>query len=227
MKKRAYLFVGALAIVFSIIAFAVPFPRNVGFWIAYLFGIVALGAQFYFFGSAFKGNEPVKSRIYGFPIARIGVMYLAAQLILSVVQMLLADEVPYWVTLIIDAIVFVLAMAGCIASEAARSEVVRLDANMARNTTAMESLQLSARSIVRLCPEEPLRVKVQQISEALRFSDPVSSSRTLTVENNLASNMNLLRAAIENQDMLQALEYSDSLLQLIEERNDLCRLSKQ
>lgn len=227
MKNRAYLFVGALAIVFSIVAFAVPFPRNAGFWVAYLFGLVALGAQFYFFRSAFKGSEPVKSRVYGFPIARIGVMYLAVQLILSVIQMLIAGEVPYWVMLIIDATVFVLAMAGCIASEAARSEVVRLDANVVRNTTTMESLQLSARSIVRLCTEEPLRIKVQQISEALRFSDPVSSNRTLAVESSLASNMNLLRAAIENQDMPQALEYSDSLLRLIEERNDLCRLSKQ
>lgn len=226
MKQKAYLFVAALAIVFSIIAFAVPFSRESGFWIAYLFGMIALGAQFYFFRSAFKGNEPVKSRIYGFPIARIGVIYLGVQLMLSVVQMLLADEMPYWVTLIIDAIVFVLAMAGCIATEAARSEVVRLDANVVRNTTTMESLQLSARSIARLCPEGPLQVRVQQISETLRFSDPVSSERTSDIENSLTSAMNLLRTAIEHQDQSRAFEYADSILQLIQERNDLCRLAK-
>ena len=85
-----------------LIAFAVPFARTTCFWVAYGFGVFAILFQLYIFKTSFAGNGDAKSRFYGFPIARLGIYYLVAQLILSVIEMALAGLIPTWPAIIIN-----------------------------------------------------------------------------------------------------------------------------
>ena len=89
MKKNAMRGCTVLAIllaVFCVIAFAVPFARTKGFWLGFGFGLFAILFQLYIFRSAETVNGSAKSRFYGFPVARIGVVYLAAQLAVSLAE---------------------------------------------------------------------------------------------------------------------------------------------
>ena len=88
-KTRLYITIGIIFAAFSVIAFAVPFQKNGTFWIAYLFGVIALAVQLYAMPKAF-GGESIRSKFYGFPVARIAFIYLIAQLALSLVAMIAA-----------------------------------------------------------------------------------------------------------------------------------------
>ena len=55
-KKRGYIVLAILFVVYSVIAFAAPFQMTAVFWIAYLFGVFAIAAQLYIFGISFKSG---------------------------------------------------------------------------------------------------------------------------------------------------------------------------
>ena len=65
-----------LLIVFSVITFVLPFKKNTLFWLSYAFGVFAILFQLYVLMKAFHGTESVRSRFYGFPIAKVGLIYM-------------------------------------------------------------------------------------------------------------------------------------------------------
>ena len=90
MKKdtiRAILVAVIILAIYNLIAFAVPFAHTAAFWISYGFTLVALvvagGAVYH----AVMKDPKIKSRFYGFPIARIGVIYGLIQVAVSLVAM--------------------------------------------------------------------------------------------------------------------------------------------
>ena len=78
---RTYGILAILFVVFTVVVFAVPFVKNAVFWVSYLFVMLAIGVQGYAIHTAFSKEEPVTSKLYGFPVARIGFIYLVAQTI--------------------------------------------------------------------------------------------------------------------------------------------------
>ena len=61
---RGYIVDAILLIVFSVIAFAAPFAKTGVFWMAYLFGVIAIAYQIYVFKISFDQGEDVKSKFY-------------------------------------------------------------------------------------------------------------------------------------------------------------------
>ena len=57
--------------------------------------------QIYTFKLSFKEGESVNSKFYGFPIARISVIYIMAQLVVSFVFMALSSVAPWWLAIIV------------------------------------------------------------------------------------------------------------------------------
>ena len=88
--KRFYVTVGIIFVAFSVIAFVLPFGHGKVFWVAYLFGVVAIGAQAYVMPKTFVEGSSVRSKFYGFPIARVSTLYLVFQLVSSLVFMAFA-----------------------------------------------------------------------------------------------------------------------------------------
>ena len=103
--SRGLIVLAIVLAVFSLIAFAIPFAHTAVFWIAYGFGVLAILFQLYIFKTSFAGNGDAKSRFYGFPIARLGIYYLVAQLILSVIEFALAGLIPAWPAIIVNVLV--------------------------------------------------------------------------------------------------------------------------
>lgn len=78
MTKNQKRYLAAIAIIFiafSVIVFVAPLKMNGVFWISYVFSIIAMTIQIYVFKIAFGGGKSVRSKFYGFPIARIGITY--------------------------------------------------------------------------------------------------------------------------------------------------------
>lgn len=76
-----------------------PFAKNGVFWLAYVFGVIAIAAQIYVYPKAFEG-ESARSKFYGFPIAKLSTIYLIVQLILSILCMAISKVLPTWVPVV-------------------------------------------------------------------------------------------------------------------------------
>lgn len=223
---RGYFVLAIILAVFSVIAFAAPFSMTAAFWIAYISAVVAILFQIYVFNISFKRGGSPRSKFYGFPIARIGVTYLAVQLVVSIIEMCFAEDIPAWVVLIINVIIFAVAAIGCIAAEIVHDEVIRQDVSVKMNVSSMKSLQAMSAGLADQCTDESLKKDLQKLADEFKFSDPVSSEETKAMEAGLASQLNELKTALSNGDYDTARSFCGQLLNGLSERNRACKLSK-
>lgn len=215
-----------LLIVFSVIVFSVPFARTATFWVAYGFGVFAIAFQLYVFRLSDTGDNKATSRFYGFPIARVGVYYLVAQLIASIVEMALAGTIPFWPALIVNILLAALAIIGCIAADAVRDEIIRQDGQLKKDVFAMRELQSLSRSLVGQCQDETLRATLEKIADEFRYSDPVSSENTREMEADMHSQMEDIQQALVEEDSDGAKRLCGKLMGSLAERNRVCSVSK-
>lgn len=223
---RGYMVLAVILVVFSVIAFASPFNMTVVFWLAYVFGVIAIAYQIYVFKISFSGDGAAKSKFYGFPIARIGVIYLIVQMGISIVEMYAAAFIPVWVALIIDIIPAAMAVVGCIAADAMRDEVMHQDVQLKKDVSDMRALQLLSASLIGQCSDSDLRIVIQNMADEFKYSDPVSSNETKEIESELEIQLKELQKAIIDGDAEAAKEFCEKLVNCLSERNRICALNK-
>ena len=226
-KKGAITLVIAL-VIFCLIAFLVPFQRNGVFWTGFIFGVIAILAQALIWSIAFKGAESARSKFYGVPIARIGTIYLIVQLILSLIAMFLAwvPAIPAWPFILVFLIIIGVVALGTIAADVTRDEIERQDVQIKRDVSSMRELQSLGRSLVASCEDKSLLPQVQQLSDALRYSDPVSSEATTQSEAELKRLLTELQTALFDSDTSGAAGLCKQAQSVLAERNRICKLNK-
>lgn len=227
MKKntvRGMILLAVVAAVFSLIAFVLPVEKTSVFWFAYGCGLFAVLFQLYIFKISFEGDA--KSRFYGFPIARVGVYYLAAQLIVSIAEIALASIIPLWVVAIVNALLLALAVIGCITTDAMRDEIIRQDVQLKKDVSRMRELQSLAASMLAQCTDEEMKQTVKKIADELRFSDPVSSEATAELEEDMRNQMKDIQQAIGEGDVEGVKTLCRKFIDNLSERNRICSINK-
>ena len=203
-----------------------PFAKTGVFWMAYLFGVIAIAYQIYVFKISFDQGEDVKSKFYGFPIARVGVIYLAVQLVLSLIEMCLAAIVPMWVSVIINILPIAFALIGCIAAEVMRDEIVRQDIKIKTDVGNMRALQSQTASFVGMCQDAVVKKQLQDLADDFKYSDPVSSESTKEMETELKFLVNEIQRALVDGDMKSVEGFLVRAKEGLAERNRVCKLGK-
>ena len=225
---RGLIIGGIFLVVFNLIAFLVPFPHGGLFWVGYIFGMIAILAQAPIWMIAFRGAESARSKFYGIPIARIGVIYIVVQLIFSFIAMGLAwvPVVPAWPFIIVSLLLLAAAALGTIATDITREEIVRQDVQIKRDVSKMRELQSLGNSLVRQCEDAAAKAELQKLSDALRFSDPVSSDATVESETELKQLMEELQNAMLDGDTAGISGLCKQAQNVLAERNRICKLNK-
>lgn len=231
MKKSAmrwWAVLAVLLVVYNVIAFAVPFPKNAVFFVSWGFTLLALGVQVYVIRTAFYQEGGAKSRFYGFPIAKIGLVYLIAQVALNLVFMALgfAVSVPVWVPLVLYVVLLGAAAVGLVSTEATRDEIAGQDARLKKDVSHMRALQSKMAAMVSVAQDDAVRTSLEKFAEAIRFSDPVSSAALKSVEADLSACIDDLQQAVLDNDRDAALSLEKKGELLLAERNRLCKLEK-
>lgn len=230
MKNNQTRFLAVMVIalvVFSVIAFAVPFEKNGVFWVSFVFGVIAILAQAYVMKVAFGGAEDAKSKFYGFPIAKIGICYMLIQLVVSIAFMACAWIAPVWLAVVVDVVILGLAAVGLIASEATRDEVVRQDVKVATDTSCITSLRALSAALVGQCTDPEVKKEVSKIADELKYSDPVSKPELAEVETELKMKLSSLQTAIKSGNKDVIIDSCKDLSAKLVERNTLCKALKK
>ncbi len=220
---RGLVVLAIILVVFSMIVFVVPFPKTLIFWIAYVFGLAAIGVQAYALYAAFVKGDNARSKLYGFPIARIGSIYMIFQLVASLIFMALAAVLPWSVPVVISVVALAAAVIGLISSEAVREEVVEQEVTLKKDVSTMRQLQSKAATLAGQCSQVKA---LQDLSSELRYSDPVSKEELAGLEGELVYLLDELQFAVTNKNNEAVQQLSQKALAVLKERNQLCKLSK-
>lgn len=224
-KIRVWIVLAIIFVVYSIVAFALPFAHNATFWLSYLFAVVAIAVQVYVLQSAFMKAEGAKSKFYGFPIATVGAVYMAAQLVLSLIMMALAAKILVWIPVALHVLLLGAAAVGFIAADAMRDEVERQDVQLKKDVSVMRGLQSKVNGIVGLCSAD-VRDDITRLAEELRYSDPVSNDALAEIEGELSACVDELQAAVVDGESTAIRELCRKAGATLAERNRLCKLNK-
>lgn len=217
-QKYSVLAVTAILLVlFSLIVFIAPIPKTGVFWLSYVFALIALVSQLAFVYIAFGGGTSARSRFYGFPIFRIGIIYLVVQLILSVVFMLLGKWVALWIPALLYLVVLGLAAIGLIAADNVRDSVRVVEKKQADNTAMMRHLRRTAKVLSTSYPE------IEPLAEALGYADPVSTKASEDYEHDLCD---LLEQVETCGDAEGRVQLKDQMMELLTQRNAILKSSK-
>ena len=225
-STRGLIIIAIALVVFSVIAFAIPFAHTTAFWVAYGFGALAILFQLYIFKVSFIGDGDARSRFYGFPIARLGVYYLVAQLIASVIEMALARVIPTGVVVAINVLLLALAAVGCITVDAMSDEIIRQDGALKKNVGNMRELQSLSAALAGQCGDEALKPLLQKMADEFRYSDPVSSEKTQELEEDMKIQLGDIQQALVEGDSDGTKKLCGKLMGSLAERNRVCSVSK-
>ena len=232
MSKNRMRFYVSLAIVFAIftvIAFAVPFRHNAVFWLSYAFAVVAVLVQLYSYPKAFdfEGHD-VRSKFYGFPLARLTTIYLIAQLALSLLFMIVGNfvQVPSWIPVVLYVILLGISAIGFIAADSMKEEVERQDTVHKARVDTMRALQSKSVFIASQCDDSETRKALSKLAESFRFSDPVSSDALSDIEASLNALVDELQSAVMEKDNAAAQTLCAKVEATLADRNRMCKLNK-
>lgn len=220
--KRGAVCLGVLLALYLLLAFLIPFVKTVVFWFSFVFTLIAFCVTGYALYTAFLKKPDARSRFYGFPIARIGVLYGGVQLAVGLLFMALGKWIPAWLAVLAYAVLLGAAVIGLVSADAVVETIHTQDRKLKKDVAFMRSLQSKANQMAAQCslPE------VQQFCENIRYSDPVSSEALAEIERDLSAAVDDLQAAIVDGDKDVISQLARKADTLLSERNRLCKLNK-
>lgn len=226
MKKntiRGVIGIGILLILYILIAFLIPFKRTAVFWLSFAFTLIAFAVTAVSLYIAFIKNPDAKSKFYGFPIAKIGVIYFVVQLIVGLVLMAIGKWVPIWLAVILYAVILGTVVIGLISADAVVDQIHVQDEKLKKNISMMRSIQSKLNQMAADCDEPALK----KLADEVRYSDPVSSDGLVEIETELSSAVDELQVAVVDGDSASVNMLCRKISSVLSERNRLCKLNKQ
>lgn len=226
MKKENIRLIAAVAVLlvlYCLVVFLIPFIKTATYWVSFVFTLIAfavVGAAIYI---AFVKNPDAKSKFYGFPIAKIGVIYGIAQFVVGLVFMALAQWAPVWLAVLVYAIGLGAAVIGLISAEAVVEEIHAQDTKLKKDVSLMRSLQSKMNQVA----SQSVDAAIRKLAEEFRYSDPVSSEAIADAEADLSAAVDELLAAVIDGDADATAQLCRKASALLTERNRLCKLNKQ
>ena len=205
----------AAYIVYSLVT---PFIHTTTYWLVFLFEVVAI---LYLLVNVIglAKREGVKAKFFGLPLLYIAWAYFAGHTIFSIYTMYMdtctIGLIPYNGTLITECIVaaavYLLGVFSFFGSRAVES----VDVHTAEKVSYISDIKTEVSLLE--SSDKKLSSKLEDVSEAIRFSDPMSHSDLEPLEIKIQNKVNVLKESID--DVGASIDLCDEILRLIKERN--------
>ena len=228
MKKNFKLYLAAWAIVlalFNVISFVVPAEKTNSFWIGYIFISLTFIVQLACSYSVFKADNATKT-FYNISLIKIGYIGLIASFVVGGLCMLISP-LPYWVGVVICAIVLAANILSVLKATAAVAEVERIDNTVKAKTSFIKMLTIDADTLMAQAKSDEVKAECRKVYEAIRYSDPMSNDALSSVEDQISAKFAEFSDAVNADDFTNVTEIANDIIILINNRNQKCRASKQ
>lgn len=207
---------------------AIPFKKITASWISFAFCVISIVLGFFITIFAFKNDGKLSSKVYGFPVFKVGVIYVIAQFCVCLVVCILGIfiVIPSWIVLIISIIMLAMSAIGFIATDSARDILTKMDTSIVNNTRQMSLFNLDIASIIDNCTNPEIKVELEKLAEEIRYSDPVSSDGTKEIETQISEKIYLLKETVDTESNGNIKAIIIEIKNILSERNRICKVSK-
>ncbi len=208
--------------VYCICMFVLPPNRGGSFWLAFGFTVVAIALNAGVSSYIFRGSVSRNSKFLKIPVLYVSNGYALAQLLWGI----LVAAFP--LRPVIAVIVSVILLGGClvlmISLPVSETTVTKIEQHISCKTVYLKGLQLELAQILPKCTDATLKRAVEKLSEAIRYSDPMSDNALADIEAEIARQISVLDNLTGKPD--KALAMCEAIGQKLRERNERVKLLK-
>ena len=233
MKKsfKIYSLIWAICLaVFNVITFVTP--NEIGgvskfsgsFWVGYIFITIAFLGQLACAFVAFKA-ENLKKFFYNIPLLSISYGGLVAMLVVGSIFMAI-PALPEWIAIIVCVSILAFNAIAIIKATAAADIVSGIDEKIKTQTFFIKSLSVDAQSLMTSAKTDELRAEAKKVYEAIRYSDPMANAALSDLDAQIEKQFNAFSDAVKADDAELSKETADTLVEMVERRNQKCKLLK-
>lgn len=210
-----------IAVVFVLLYLIIPFKKPAAAVISFVFTLLSLAASCAVCLRAIGKDDNLMSKFYGVPLMRIGLLYAAAQMAVSVVLFIICAfvAVPYWIALVLAIVLLGLAGVGCIAAEGTRDFLQEVDEKTVAMTRTISYFQIDIQELTELCKDETLREPMEKLAKKFKYSDPVSVPQTQEKEAQIKAMLEQLRQCMEEGKTDEAKDLVEKITVALNTRN--------
>lgn len=194
------------------------------FWIGYIFIFIAFIGQIICGYFALKDNG-INKTFYNISLITTSYTGLILSFVFGGLCMIISP-LPYWVGIILCAIVLGLNVIAVVNASAVIDIVSGVDEKVKESTLFIKSLTVDAESLVSRAKSETTKAECKKVYEAVRYSNPMSNSALASIESEITIKFAKLSEAVISDNSEAAAEVADELNILIGERNKKCKLLK-
>lgn len=229
--KKYLLVVGIILVIYNLLVFIIPFKHinNLTFWLTWVFGLISILGQPIIAFIALKDSQSLKSKIYGWPIIKIGYVYLIVQLIICLLFFILGIfvNVATWIVVLLSIVLIGLISIGLIATDTYKEEIIKMEESAPLSTKFINNLKANSRSLLTKVDNSKLKAELQVLIDTINYSDPVSSDSSLEIEDEINRKFNDLKNDISNYNFDNVIDNIRELTSLVNERNEIVKINKK
>lgn len=194
------------------------------FWIGYIFITVAFIGQIICAHFAFNADDS-KKLFYNISLIKTSYSGLIASFVFGGLCMVISP-LPYWVGIILCAIVLAVNVLAVVKAAAAVEEIERVDKKVKIQTFFIKSLTVDADTLLASAKSDAVKAECKKVYEAIRYSDPMSNEMLSGVETQITLKFEELSEAVKTDDADAVANAAKELLVLVKDRNNKCKILK-
>ena len=231
VSKNYLIIWGVMLAVFNAIVFISPGwagleKYTASFWLAYAVTSVVFVAHLLLTLWAFKDGQKSNERMFlNIPIIRISYTALVVTIVAGALCML-NSLLPVWVACVIMGALVVFYTVTIVKTKIAIDVIEDVGAKVADKTAFIKSLRVDADSLVGKASTPAIKDMCTKVSEAIRYSDPVSNNMTADVEKQITTKLAEFTDVVKAGDEDKVSSVGAELIDLVDERNKKCKLGK-
>lgn len=211
LTKHAWI-IWSVALGFVIaLMFLIPFVRTATWWVAAGCTVIMFGLCAAVFVRAFRSGQTLESKLLGWPIFRVGYIFVIVQLIVGAVIMGIASFCPVWAAIIAELAVFAAAIVCLTVKDAAREAVRRSESAPEDKTGPWKAIRARAAAIAAATNHPELK----KLAEEIRYADPAPTP----MDSKIADMLETLSSYADAANIQKA-------FRMLEERKTLAKSGK-
>lgn len=226
--KLLAVFLAIVFIAYNVVLFVLcGFSGHTGvFWVSWTFMILAFAAMTFAGVILGKRGMFLRDWLFGFPIVKHSTVYIIVEFIASTVFIILDKIIPFGWAFAAQFIILSVYGVCAVSCFLAKETIDDVHNKISDKTRFLKLLRVDAEMLVEKCSNPELKEQLKTLSEAIRYSDPMSNEALFEMEKEITFTVSECGKSIETGDFEEAEELCKKAVLLLAERNKKCKALK-
>ena len=216
---------GAIAFLYIFVTLLIcGFGGGSSFWISFVFALISIALAGYVSYHSVKAAKKLTDWIFSLPVLRWCLIYVAAEIVLSTVFMIVSA--PWKLVFLLQLlfpILFLILVVPCFFQ---KSHVAEVNHETRAKVSYIRQMYAKVIALIPRAEDPDVKKELEKAADMLRHSDPMSADSLAELEEKIVGSVSALDTLIRASDWNKAALEAKELCLLIGERNQLVIAAK-